>query len=184
MKKIALFTIAALCSGVSLANDKNTSQNSVVNAEPKSPSVANISQQRKDKAAIHKARKAQSKALADENILLVASFWTDDITIRRALGSAITGKAEAITAITPQGDPATRILFQRKAVDIRVSSNWPLAYEDGTWTGQVGGVHGPVVIKGRYGAQWVKRNGNWFIRSEVFVALTCDGIGCTFKALP
>lgn len=137
-----------------------------------------------DKSAIRDARRTQTQALAKEDVALVASYWTDDITIRRALGGAISGKVEAISAITPQGDPATRILFLREAVDITVSSNWPLAYEEGTWTGQVGGIDGPVVIEGRYSAQWVKRNDKWFIRSEVFVALTCDDVGCNLQALP
>jgi hypothetical protein len=45
-------------------------------------------------------------------------------------------------------------------------------------------VRGPVVIGGRYSAQWVKRGGRWLIRSEVFVALTCDGAGCAAAAVP
>jgi hypothetical protein len=38
--------------------------------------------------------------------------------------------------------------------------------------------------RGRYAAQWVKRQGRWLIRSEVFVALTCSGIGCSYTAVP
>jgi hypothetical protein len=40
------------------------------------------------------------------------------------------------------------------------------------------------VIGGRYSAQWVKRDGRWLIRSEVFVALTCAGAGCEAAAVP
>jgi hypothetical protein len=40
------------------------------------------------------------------------------------------------------------------------------------------------VIGGRYSVQWVKRDGRWLIRSEVFVALTCAGTGCASKAVP
>ena len=45
-------------------------------------------------------------------------------------------------------------------------------------------VSGPVVIGGRFSAQWVKRDGKWLIRSEVFVALSCAGVGCAAAALP
>ena len=41
-----------------------------------------------------------------------------------------------------------------------------------------------VVIGGRYSAQWVKRGDQWLIRSEVFVALTCSGVGCDSAAVP
>ena len=48
----------------------------------------------------------------------------------------------------------------------------------------LGKADGPVVISGRYSAQWVKRDGNWLIRSEVFVALDGAGIGKDLKATP
>lgn len=137
-----------------------------------------------DAAAIRAARTAQTAALAAQDPDLVASFWTEDITIRRALGQTVDGREAARAIIEPTGDPSTRIIFQRRATDIEVSSNWPLAYEEGTWTGHVGSATGPVVIRGRYGAQWVKREGEWLIRSEVFVALHCAEAGCSFQALP
>ena len=65
-----------------------------------------------------------------------------------------------------------------------MSAKWPLAYERGTWTGHLGTSTGPMVIRGRYGAQWVKREGRWLIRSEVFVALECGGVGCSYNAAP
>lgn len=137
-----------------------------------------------DAAAIRAARTAQTAALAAQDPDLVASFWTEDITIRRALGQTVDGREAARAIIEPTGDPSKRIIFQRSATDIEVSSNWPLAYEEGTWTGHVGSATGPVVISGRYGAQWVKREGKWLIRAEVFVALHCAEAGCDFQAVP
>jgi hypothetical protein len=65
-----------------------------------------------------------------------------------------------------------------------VSPRWPLAFETGTWEGHLGTMAGPTVVGGRYSAQWVKRGGRWLIRSEVFVALTCAGVGCESAAVP
>lgn len=137
-----------------------------------------------DAQAIREARKIQTQALADEDVELVASFWTEDLTIRRALGHIVANKAEAVAIIQPTGDPATRVIFQRKSTKVKVSGNWPLAYEEGVWAGHLGGVDGPVIASGNYGAQWVKRDGEWYIRSEVFVALDCKDSGCDFQALP
>jgi hypothetical protein len=61
---------------------------------------------------------------------------------------------------------------------------WPLGYEEGTWTGRLGSATGTIVITGRYAAQWVKRGGQWLIRSEVFVALTCADAGCKYQSAP
>lgn len=41
-----------------------------------------------------------------------------------------------------------------------------------------------VVIQGQYSAQWVKRAGNWLIRSEAYVALSGSGDALKMKAAP
>jgi hypothetical protein len=77
-----------------------------------------------------------------------------------------------------------RLVYQRLTKDVDVSPNWPLAFETGIWEGHADTIAGRVLIGGRYSAQWVKRDGRWLIRSEVFVALTCAGIGCESVAVP
>jgi ketosteroid isomerase-like protein len=137
-----------------------------------------------DEAAIREARVAQNQAIAGQDPDRVAGFWTEDVTIRRALGQPVTGQAAYRKLFEPTGSPASRVIYQRETSEIEVSANWPLAFEEGTWTGHEGSVSGPTLIGGRYSAQWVKREGRWLIRSEVFVALTCAGAGCKYPALP
>jgi ketosteroid isomerase-like protein len=137
-----------------------------------------------DAAAIRAARTAQNEAIARDDLDRAAAFWTEDVTVRRALGLALAGRAAARQALEPSGPPASRIVYQRKTEDVAVSATWPLAFETGTWEGHLGGAAGRTVIGGRFSAQWVKRDGRWLIRSEVFVALACDGVGCEAVALP
>lgn len=137
-----------------------------------------------DQAAIRATRAAQNKAIAMADLDRVASFWTDDITVRRALGQSLSGREAARNALEPPAASATRLVYQRLTKDVEVSPKWPLAFETGTWEGHQGTLAGPVVIGGRYSAQWVKRGDRWLIRSEVFVALTCSGTGCESIAVP
>ena len=137
-----------------------------------------------DRALIAAARVAQNRAIAAGDLDLAASFWTEDVTVRRALGERLSGRAAAQEALQPTGPPASRIVYQRLTREIDVSPHWPLAFETGTWQGHQGSVTGPTTIGGRYSAQWVKRGGRWLIRSEVFVALTCSGAGCQAAAVP
>jgi ketosteroid isomerase-like protein len=137
-----------------------------------------------DPAAIRAARIAQNKAIAAGDLDRVASFWTEDVTVRRALGQPLSGRAAGLEALKPAGPPASRLVYQRLTREIDVSASWPLAFETGTWEGHQGTPDGPVVIGGRYSAQWVKRGDRWLIRSEVFVALTCRGAGCESQAVP
>ena len=137
-----------------------------------------------DRALVATARVAQNRAIAAGDLDLAASFWTEDVTVRRALGQRLSGIAEAREALQPAADPASRIVYQRLSREIDVSPKWPLAFETGTWQGHQGSATGPVTIGGRYSAQWVKRGERWLIRSEVFVALTCSGAGCQAAAVP
>jgi ketosteroid isomerase-like protein len=130
------------------------------------------------------ARVAQNTAIAAGDLDAAAAFWTDDVTVRRALGQPLSGRAEARRALEPAAPPAPRIVYQRLTRDVAVSAQWPLAFETGTWEGHLQSATGATVIGGRFSAQWVKRDDRWLIRSEVFVALTCSGIGCESAALP
>ena len=136
-----------------------------------------------DSAAIRSARVAQNKALADHDAARAASFWTEDVTLRRGLGQAVVGRAEYQRLLEAPVTDST-LVYYREPVEIVLSEQWPLAFETGTWQGRLGGATGRAVIAGRYSAQWVKRGGQWLIRSEVFVALECDGVGCRSTAAP
>lgn len=123
-----------------------------------------------DAAAIRAARNAQTAAIARGDYPAVVQYWTEDITVRRALGQSVRGIAEALAALTPNADAP--LIYQREAMTIDVSPHWPLAFEEGRWSGHPGTAESAPSIGGRYAAQWVKENGRWLIRAEVFVALT------------
>ena len=133
---------------------------------------------------VRAARVAQNAAIAAGDLDAAAAFWTDDVTVRRALGQPLSGRAQARLALEPAVPPAPRILYQRLTRDVVVSAQWPLAFETGTWEGHLQSATGATVIGGRFSAQWVKRDNRWLIRSEVFVALTCSDSGCQSVAVP
>ena len=137
--------------------------------------------------AIRDARIAQNKAIALLDTAAVASFWTDDVEIRRGLGALVVGREAYKQLFKPDSAAIARgeeLIYQRETSSVDVSTQWPLAYEAGTWAGHLGRADGPVVIGGRYSAQWVKRGDRWLIRGEVYVALTCAGTGCASAAVP
>ena len=133
---------------------------------------------------IRTARATQTKAIADRDFDAAALIWTEDVTMRRARGQAVTGAAEYREMLLSASSGESPVIYQRVAVAVDVSDRWPLAYEEGRWSGHLGDADGPSVIAGRYAAQWVRRDGRWLIRSEVFVALTCEGAGRLYEAVP
>jgi ketosteroid isomerase-like protein len=125
-------------------------------------------------AEVRAARLAQNAAIAARQFDSMATFWTTDVVIVSSRGGVLRGKEAYREAFA--GD-SSMIIYGRTPDRIDVSAAWPLAWEEGTWVGQVG-TSGPVLIGGRYAAQWHRIGGRWLIRSEVFVGLRCSGDPC------
>jgi len=124
-------------------------------------------------AEIRAARAAQNAAILARNADSVATFWLEDVTATAGLGYVVRGRSEYKRAF---GRDAA-MTYQRTPERVVLSATCPLAWEGGTWLGTATGQALPV-IGGRYAAQWVRQNGRWYIRSEVFVALDCSGEAC------
>jgi ketosteroid isomerase-like protein len=133
-----------------------------------------------DVNAIRSARLAQNAAIIAGDVDGIAQYWTEDVDIRRGLGGFVQGK-QAYRQLFADD---SHNLFVRTPVSIDVSDAWPLAFESGEWAWHEGSPDAPVIVSGRYSAQWVKREGRWLIRGEVFTALRCEGVGCNKPAIP
>jgi ketosteroid isomerase-like protein len=129
----------------------------------------------REAAAVRAARSAQNSAIAARDLDRAASFWTDDVVIRSGLGRVIQGRATYRSTLG--ADSVTVYRRDPERVDVSDNERWPLAFESGTWSGRDARTGRPL-IRGRYAAQWIKRDGRWLIRGEVFVALGCSNSGC------
>jgi ketosteroid isomerase-like protein len=138
--------------------------------------VQSTRQPSREAAAVRAARTAQNAAIAAGDLDRAASYWTDDVVIRSALGRVIQGRATYRSTLG--ADSVTLNRREPERVDVSDNERWPLAFESGSWTGR-DPKSGRPLIRGRYAAQWIKRDGRWLIRSEVFVALGCANSGCS-----
>jgi hypothetical protein len=69
-------------------------------------------------------------------------------------------------------------VYVRTPDEIIVSENYPLAWEQGNWVGTMTNEKGFLKKGGTYASGWRKVGGVWKIRSELFVAIYCEGPGC------
>jgi ketosteroid isomerase-like protein len=149
--------------------------------------VAHSATESPEAAAIRSARVAQNRAIAAGDTAAAATYWTEDVEIRRGLGQLVVGRSAYQRILLPDSaavQRGTALIYERTTSSVDVSTQWPLAYESGEWAAHLGSATGAVVIRGRYGAQWVKRGSRWLIRGEVYVALSCAGAGCEYSAAP
>lgn len=126
-----------------------------------------FSQIHNDEEAIRRARKTSNEAIARQDVDGVCSFFLEDYVVIRGSGSIEIGK-EANRASWKKlfmETPKTR--FERFPTEITISrNNLDLAWESGEWKG-----FNTYSQGGRYSAQWKKKDGEWKLQAELFVAL-------------
>lgn len=127
-----------------------------------------------DEAEIRAARRAQNHAIAAGQLDSASTFWVRDIAIIAGLGVALQGRDVLRAAFAADSG----VIYERTTTKVELSANWPIAWEEGTWTGRIARSTTPPLVTGRYSAQWRKVNGRWLIRAEQFVALTCTAQAC------
>ena len=129
--------------------------------------------------AVRAARAAQNAAIRARDFDRMASYWTDSVTLTAGLGTELRGRLAYRRAF----EQDSAITYERTPQVVEVSANWPLAWEQGTWIGRgSGGGDAVPRLGGSYAAQWVKVGGRWLIRSELFVATSCQGVACRWPA--
>ncbi len=125
------------------------------------------SQNQNDEELIRKSRKSSNEAIEKRDVEGIIKFWLDDYLVIRGSGVIEQGKeANKINWLKTFKD-TPKTYFERIPSEIIISKNNPdLAWESGLWKG-----FNTYSKGGRYSAQWKKKDGEWKIQAELFVAL-------------
>jgi len=133
-----------------------------------------------DVAEIRAARVEQNQAIASRDFDRVAAFWLDDVQVTAGLGFTLRGREAYRRAFSMDSS----MVYRRDPENVEVNSHWPIAWETGTWSGYQVNRGGSPLLRGRYSAQWIKQGDQWRIRAELFVALDCAGVACSWPPRP
>ena len=125
------------------------------------------SQNQNDEDLIRKARQTSNEAIARQDVDGISKFWLDDYLIIRGSGVIEHGKEASIANWRRIFKENPQTYFERFPSEIVISKNNPdLAWESGEWKG-----HNTYSKGGRYSAQWKRKDGEWKLQAELFVAL-------------
>ena len=125
------------------------------------------SQNQNDEELIRLARKSSNVAIAKRDVEGVTKFWLDDYIVIRGSGVIESGKETNTASWHRIFKETPKTYFERVPSEIIISKNNPgIAWESGVWKGFNAYSKG-----GRYSAQWKKKDGEWKIQAELFVAL-------------
>ncbi len=122
-----------------------------------------------DVAIIKSYRTLSNKAIAKHDVNGIAQFWLDDFVQVIGRGTYETGKENIIASWQALFNSNAQVVYVRTPEKIVVSDNDTMAWESGKWTG----IH-TYSKGGNYAAMWIKRNGIWMLKAELFVSLKPD----------
>jgi ketosteroid isomerase-like protein len=128
-----------------------------------------------DEKLIRQARLKSNDAIARQDTTLLAEAWTNDYHIISSRNFEISGMENNRHNFAKEFASKEELLYVRTSNKVEVFTNWKMASETGTWTGQWREPDGLVKLSGTYLAKWHKLNDRWKIRAEIFVPLTCTG---------
>ena len=128
---------------------------------------------------IRSLRDQSNAAIARHDVDGVLSLLDAEYQITTGSGTLGQGRAGERDAWTVEFARASDLVYVRTPASIEVSSSGDRAAETGSWKGSWSTPAGLRKSGGRYAAYWRLVDGNWRIRSELFVTLTCEGPGCS-----
>ncbi len=131
-----------------------------------------------DEEQIRVARAQYNDAIASHDVPGIVSFLDEEYQITTSLGQLSQGRDDDAAAWVQLFATRDDVVYVRSPESIEVSKDYPLAAEVGTWVGTWSTADGQVRTGGRFSAMWRKVDGDWKVRSELFVALYCEGISC------
>jgi ketosteroid isomerase-like protein len=136
-----------------------------------------LAQEASDEEQIRIERARYNDAIANHDVPGIVSFHDEEYQVTTSLGQLEQGRDDAVAweqLIATRED----VVYVRSPESIEVSRDYPLAAEVGTWVGTWSTIDGQVRTGGRFSAMWRKVDGDWKVRSELFVALYCEGMRC------
>jgi hypothetical protein len=128
---------------------------------------------------IRSLRTQSNASIVRHDVKGVVGLLDVEYQITTGSGTLSQGRSAESEAWAKEFARAANLVYVRTPTSIEVSSSGGRAAETGTWTGSWSTPAGLRKVGGRYAAYWRLVDGNWRIRSELFVTLSCAGPGCS-----
>ena len=114
---------------------------------------------------ILKSRENSNKAISEQDLAGVSSYWMDDIIVISGEGGQYIGKPALIAVFKEMFAEKNPPVFIRIPNELKIADSADLAWETGDW------ICKNEKARGNYSAMWMQVDNIWLIRSELFVSL-------------
>lgn len=123
------------------------------------------------RSEILKLRLDSNLAIKNHQIDTVLEYLTDGINIAASNGEIFSGKIAFKNALNNIFSRNPDLYFVRNSEEIILNTEENIAWEKGTWSALRPKTDNWKNYGGNYSAYWVKMNGIWKIKAELFVKI-------------
>ena len=128
-----------------------------------------------EESQIRERRQISNDAIAAKDTAAMARIWTPDYHIVTSRNAEASGRRANAIRFAEEFAAKPDVIYVRAPEKIKVFIKWNMASELGNWVGHWTENGKLVELKGTYLAKWHKVNGEWMIRAEIFVPVSCIG---------
>lgn len=128
-----------------------------------------------EEISIRSQRQKSNDGILAKDTAAMSAIWTNDYHIISSRNSETSGRKTNAERFAAEFAAKPDVVYVRTPGEIKVFAKWNMASEFGTWVGHWTEDGKQVELKGTYLAKWHKLQGEWKIRAEIFVPLSCTG---------
>lgn len=128
-----------------------------------------------DEISIRSQRKKSNDGILAKDTAAMSAIWANDYHIISSRNAETSGRRANAERFATEFAAKPDVVYVRTPGEIKVFAKWNMASEFGTWVGHWTEDGKQVELKGTYLAKWHKLQGEWKIRAEIFVPLSCTG---------
>jgi ketosteroid isomerase-like protein len=134
-----------------------------------------LEQHLSDEDRIRSCRFLSNAAIAEKDVNVIASFWTDQIHVLGSMSLQLSGIEANRRFYVDQFASRPDTTYVRTPTTVTVMQSWGTGMESGEWVAAWTDPDGPVRVTGRYMAQWLRVDNEWRIQGELYVPTSCVG---------
>jgi ketosteroid isomerase-like protein len=128
-----------------------------------------------DEDLIRAARAASNAAILRQDLDTICSFWTAEVHVLGSISLQLSGVEANRRFYDEQFAKRPDTIYTRTASTVHAMAAWKVGLESGDWVATWTDPDGPVMISGRYMAQWLRSEAGWRIQGELYVPTACEG---------
>jgi len=128
-----------------------------------------------EEEVIKSIRQFSNEAIAKRDTAGIASTLTPDFHVITSRNAEVSGNHNMARKFAEEFKLRPDVSYVRTPMQVRIFQPWNSASERGSWVGKWKDADGTIEVSGIYYAKWVRVNGKWFIRAEIFTPRKCEG---------